>query len=143
MTGLFAKSAREMLTGVDNDPHETQVLSLELDRAIKLSDVPPVWLRRKSTINKTAELYMTDDEFELLQSTLNYDVLQDVVEHIAFYPAVSATAVVIVATGIIVLLVTYFRTKLTKTKSSTKYLPFIPWNRGPAAARPRSAKNLL
>ena len=143
VTGLFAKSAREMLTGVDNNPHETQVLSLKLDRAIKLSDVPPVWLRRKSTINKTAELYMTDDEFELLQSTLNYDVLQDVVEHIAFYPAVSATAVVIVATGIIVLLVTYFRTKLTKTKLSTKYLPFIPWNRGPAAARPRSAKNLL
>ena len=47
VTGLFAKSAREMLTGVDNDPHETQVLSLKLDRAIKLSDVPPVWLRRK------------------------------------------------------------------------------------------------
>ena len=64
---------------------------------------------------------MTDEEFELLQSTLHYDVLQDVVEHIAFYPAVSATAVVILASGIIVLLVTYFRNKLTKTKLSTKY----------------------
>ena len=54
------------------------------------------------------------------------NVLQDVVEHIAFYPAVSATAVVIVATGIIVLLVTYFRTKLTKTKIVNQIFTFYP-----------------
>merc|ERR1711911_263067 len=100
------------------------------------------WLRRKSITNKTAEIYLTEDEFDLLQSTLEYDVIQDVVDHIAFYPAVSATAVVILASRIIVLLVTYFRNKLTKTKLSTKYLPFIPWNRRPAAARPRSTKNI-
>ena len=122
--------------------HGTEVMSLKLDRAIKLPTLPPAWLRRKSSTNKTAEIYMTDEEFELLQSTLHYDVLQDVVEHIAFYPAVSATAVVILASGIIVLLVTYFRNKLTKTKLSTKYLPFIPWNRRPAAARPRPTKNI-
>jgi len=143
VTGLYAKSARELLTGDDYDPHGTQVLSLKLDRAIKLPVSPPAWLRRKSITNNTAEIYLTDDEFDLLQSTLNYDVFQDVVEHIAFYPAVSATAVVILASGIIVLLVTYFRGKLTKTKLSTKYLPFIPWNRRPAAARPRSTRNIL
>ena len=142
VTGLYAESARKLLTGVDDDPHGTEVLSLKLDRAIKLPILPPAWLRRKSTTNKTAGIYMTDEEFELLQSTLHYDVIQDVVEHIAFYPAVSATAVVILASGIIVLLVTYFRNKLTKTKLSTKYLPFIPWNRRPAAARPRSTKNI-
>ena len=53
VTGLYAKSARELLTGVDNDPHGTQVLSLKLDRAIKLPISPPAWLRRKSITNKT------------------------------------------------------------------------------------------
>ena len=142
VTGLYAKSARELLTGANDDPHETQVLSLKLDRAIKLSGSPPAWLRRKSLTNETAEVYLTENEFELLQSTLDYDAFQDVIEHVAFYPAVSATAVVILASGIIVLLVTYFRGKLAKTKLSTKYLPFIPWNRRPAAARPRPTKNI-
>ena len=67
VTGLYAKSARELLTGVNNDPHETQVLSLKLDRAIKLPSSPPAWLRRKSITIRPAEIYLTEDEFELLQ----------------------------------------------------------------------------
>ena len=125
VTGLYAGSAWKMLTSGDNAPPETQVLGLRLDRAIKLPGSPPAWLRQKGIINETSTIFLTDREIEQLQAILDNDPFQDAIQHVAFYPAVSATAVIIVFVGIIVLLVTYFRGKLTKTKLTSKYLPFI------------------
>ena len=85
VTGQYAGSAWEVLTGANSDPPETQVLGLRLDRAIKLPGSPPAWLRRKALTNETAEVYLTENEFELLQSTLDNDPFQDVIEHAAFY----------------------------------------------------------
>ena len=41
VTGQYAGSAWEVLTGANSDPPETQVLGLRLDRAIKLPGSPP------------------------------------------------------------------------------------------------------
>ena len=141
VTGYYAESAWQMLTGGENSPPETQVLGLRLDRAIKLPGSPPAWLRQKGLINETSTIFLTDREIEQLQSILDNDPFQDVIQHVAFYPAVSATAVLIVFIGIIALLVTYFRGKLTKTKLTSKYLPFIPWNKRPAPARTRRQRD--
>ena len=141
LTGSYAESAWEMLTSGGSELPETKVLGLRLDRAIKLSGTPPAWLRQKGITNETSTIYLTDHEIEQLQAIIENDPFQEVIQHVAFYPAVSSTAIIIVFVGIIVLLVTYFRGKITKTKLASKYLPFIPWNKRPAQARTRRQRD--
>ena len=141
LTGNYAESAWEMLTSGGSELPETKVLGLRLDRAIKLSGTPPAWLRQKGIMNETSTIYLTDHEIEQLQAIIDNDPFQDVIQHVAFYPAVSSTAIIIVFIGIIVLLVTYFRGKITKTKLASKYLPFIPWNKRPTQARTRRQRD--
>ena len=141
LTGRYAESAWGMLTSGGSEAPETRVLGLRVDRAIKLPGSPPVWLRQKGITNETSTVYLTDREIEHLQAIIDSDPFQDVIQHMAFYPAVSGTAVLIVFVGIIVLLVAYFRGKLTKTKLTNKYLPFIPWNKRTAPVRPRRQRD--